>query len=414
MKPQLRRLEIARATTPDGEVLVFHDKAGYAPDLALDAALAPLLALMDGTRTPPQIIAASGQNDPDFVLWINEFIAEMDENFLLNSPHFGRERARREQQWNESPSREAAFAGRSYPDAPAALNTFLNAKLAQGEKRLPARAYDATQVRGIVTPHIDFHRGGHTEAASYAPLIENVRATGQPFDTLVVLGIAHAGVEYPFCAAAKDYQTPLGTMPCDREFLGDLQARLGAQLTAEQFAHKDEHSVEFAAVMCQHFAELKQSQIVPILCGGFWQSLRSGQAPDTAEPHVGAFIEALREVTHKHEAAGRKIGFIASVDGAHVGTQFGDPAPLTPQKLEEIAREDRRWCAAIEAGDRAALHRHFARDGNRFNVDAHPALYALMAAFPSWRGQLLDYDQAYHRDENIVVSFASLALFEAA
>ena len=68
--------------------------------------------------------------------------------------------------------------------------------------------------------------------------------------------------------------------------------------------------------------------------------------------------------------------------------------------------------AAIEAGDRAALHQHFARDFNRFHVDAHPALYTLMAAFPSWRAQRLDYDQAFHPDQNIVVSFASLALFE--
>ncbi len=416
MNPRLRRLNIQRIPSPDEpgeELLVFHDSAGYAPDLALDAGLAPILSLLDGTHSAQQIAELVRRDNPDLSAdWIESLLAELDENLLLDSPRFTAERDARESDWINLGARPAAFAGRSYPAQSAELNTFLEAKRALGEPRLPTRAYDEEKVRGIVTPHIDFHRGGHVEAASYAPFVENVRATGKPFDTLVVFGIAHAGVRYPFCALDKDYQTPIGTMKCDREFISDLAARVGPQLLGENFVHKDEHSIEFSAVMCEHFDELKNAEIVPILCGGFWESLRSGQAPETAEPQVGAFIEALREVTQQHEKVGRKIGFIASVDGAHVGTQFGDDSPLSPDKLREIAREDRDWCAAIEAGDRAALHQHFARDQNRFNVDAHPALYTIMAAFPDLRGQLLDYDQAYHRDQNIVVSFASLALFE--
>ena len=416
MNPRLRRLDIQRVPSPDEpneELLVFHDRAGYAPDLALDAGLAPLLSLLDGTHSVEQISELVGRANPDLPDdWIESLLDELDEHLLLDSPRFATERIARESDWIDSEARPAAFAGRSYPAKPAELSAFLEAKLANGEARLPARAYDAEKVRGIVTPHIDFHRGGHVEAASYAPLIENVRATGKPFDTLVIFGIAHAGVRYPFCALDKDYQTPLGTMRCDREFVRDLTARVGPQLLSENFVHQDEHSIEFSAVMCQHFAELKNAEIVPILCGGFWESLQTGNAPEADDDGVAAFIEALREVTQQHEKAGRKIGFIASVDGAHVGTQFGDDTPLSPEKLREIAREDRAWCASIEAGDRAALHQHFARDGNRFNVDAHPALYTLMAAFPDWRGQLLDYDQAYHRDQNIVVSFASLALFD--
>ena len=413
MNPRLRRLQITRTDSKDGELLVFHDPANYAPDLALDAGFAPLLALMDGSRSVEQIAQLVRRDDPAMPdSWLAEFVAELDENLLLDSPHFSQRRDARENDWHNSTARPAAFAGRSYPDEPAELNEFLADKLATGAARLPARAYDAQNVRGIVTPHIDFHRGGHVEAASYAPLIENVRATEKPFDTLVIFGIAHAGIDYPFCALDKNFATPLGTMQCDQSFVSSLVERAGPQLLAENFVHKDEHSIEFAAVLCQHFPELKSAQIVPILCGGFWESLRTGQSPESAQSDVAAFITALREVTQQHENAGRKIGFIASVDGAHVGTQFGDDTPLTPEKLREIARADRQWCAAIEAGDRQNLHEHFARDGNRFNVDAHPAVYTILAAFPDLRGQLLDYDQAYHSGPNIVVSFASLALFE--
>ena len=413
MNPRLRRLQISRTDSADGEILVFHDPAAYAPDLALDAGLAPILALMDGSHSVEQIAQIVRADDPEMSdEWLASFLTELDENLLLDSPHFAAQRDARENSWHDSRVRPAAFAGRSYPREIAELNPFLADKLAQGAARLPARAYDAADVRGIVTPHIDFHRGGHVETASYAPLIENVRATQKPFDTLVVFGIAHAGVRFPYCALDKDFATPLGNMKCDQRFVSDLARRVGPQLLAENFAHKDEHSIEFAAVTCQYFSELKSSQIVPILCGGFWESLRTGRAPEEADGGVAAFVEALRAVTREHELAGRKIGFIASVDGAHVGTQFGDDTKLTPEKLRKIAREDRKWCAAIEAGDRAALHQHFAQNENRFNVDAHPALYTLMAAFPDLRGQLLDYDQAFHAGPNIVVSFASLALFE--
>lgn len=413
MNPRLRRLDIEREASTQGELLVFHDPTGLAPACALDAGLAPLLILMDGAHTLDQIGAVVRQGDPDLPdQWLAQFVADLDQHYLLESPRYQLARAQMESDWNSQPTRLAQFAGRSYPVRPAELDAFLQLKLAKGAARLPAPIYDPAQVRGIVTPHIDFHRGGHVEAASYAPLIENVRATGQPFDTVVILGIAHQGVRYPYCAAAKSYATPLGTMTCDFDFVADLEKRVGPQMLAEAFAHKDEHSIEFAAVMCQHFPELKTAAIAPILCGWFWDSLRNGAPPETAQPHVGDFIQALREVTLEHESRGRKIGFIASVDGAHVGTQFGDDTPLTTARLKEIERADRDWCAHIEAGDRAALHAHFARDANRFNVDAHPALYTLMAAFPTWRAQLMDYDQAHHPDQNIVVSFASLALFE--
>ncbi|MBW3637859.1 MAG: AmmeMemoRadiSam system protein B, partial [Armatimonadetes bacterium] len=345
--------------------------------------------------------------------WVERLVADLDEAFLLHSPRFETRRIEMQAEFLDSPLRPAAFAGLSYPQNPDELRKFLTEKLAQGEQRLPPRRYDAAKVRGIVTPHIDFHRGGHSEAASYAPLRENVRATGKAFDTLVVLGIAHEGVGYPFCATAKGFETPFGVMECDGDFVRDLETKIGPRLLEEQMTHKNEHSIEFSAVFAQMFPELKASKIVPILCGGFWESLQSGGAPESAEPEVGEFIAALRQITQKHERAGKKIGFIASVDGAHVGTQFGDDTPLTRARLAQIQGEDRKWCAAIEAGNKAALHAHFARDGNRFNVDAHPALYTLLAAFPDWRGQLLDYDQAWSAEANIVVSFASLALFES-
>jgi MEMO1 family protein len=227
----------------------------------------------------------------------------------------------------------------------------------------------------------------------------------------VVFGIAHSGVHYPFCAAPKDYATPLGTAQCDREFLHDLQNRVGDQLIEEQYAHKNEHSIEFVAVFLQHFSELRNCQIVPILCGGFFEEIRTGTSP-MKNAQIAQFIEALREVTQRHEGRGRKIGFIASVDGAHVGTQFGDNRVLTSERLKQIETLDLQFWQTVEQGDAEAMHAHIYQDNNARNVDAHPAVYTLLSAFPL-RAELLHYGQAYNAQQNIVVSFGSLSLYES-
>jgi AmmeMemoRadiSam system protein B len=412
MNPRLRRLQISPISQNGEELFHFHDRAGIAPDCQMPREFGPILALFDGARDIGAILRFVQIHEPEATQeWLEEFIANMDELYLLDSPRFQARQREIEAEYADSKVRPAAIAGSSYPDDPAKLRSFLDEKLERGRKRLPPRTYPVEKVRGVVTPHIDFHRGGHVEAASYLPLLENVRATGRAFDTLIILGIAHSGIEYPFCATAKAFETPLGVAECDFEFLADLQEKIGPRLTAEQLSHKNEHSIEFSAVFCRYFKELQSSRIVPILCGGFWESLRSGEAPETAEPEVGEFIDALREVVQKNEARGRKIGFIVSVDGAHVGTQFGDDTPITSEKLAEIGSEDAVWIAAAEAGDKVALHAHFAKNNNAFNVDAHPAVYTVLAALPGLKGEKLDYDQAFNKAQNIVVSFASLALF---
>jgi len=409
---QLRPLQITPVSDEGEERFDFHDSAGIAPDVGVPREFAPILALCDGSRDFTAILTElQSQGHEIDAPWLEDFFEQLDEIYLFDSARFQAREAEIEAQFAAEITRPSAFAGRSYPKNSVELRAYLSEKLAQGAARLPAASYEAQAVCGIVTPHIDFHRGGHVEAASYLPLLENVRATGKSFDTLVILGIAHSGVQYPFCASTQNYATPFGTMVCDREVVEDLRAIIGPKLTREQLAHRDEHSVEFSAVFCQMFDELKPSKIVPILCGGFWESLQTRRLPEDAEPEVAQFIAALREVTRKHEASGKKVGFIASVDGAHVGTQFGDETRLTPAILEAIARDDAAWIEAIESGDKAKFHAHFARNGNVRHVDAHPALYTLMAAFPELRAQKLDYDQAFHPQQNIVVSFASLALF---
>jgi AmmeMemoRadiSam system protein B len=404
MKPKLRRFQITPVEQNGDEFLLLHDPMGIAADSGVPRELGYLLSLFDGTRTHNEIITdykkLGGEELPSW--FIEKTIADLDENYMIESPRF--ETKLREVEQN--PVRPAVLAGLSYPEDVQQLRTQLNGFSQQARELLPASTQTTGKLRGIVVPHIDFTRGGVVEALAYEPL------KAEEFDVLVVLGIAHCGVRYPFCAAPKDFETPLGTAPCDREFVAALQEHVGERLTREQIAHKNEHSIEFVTVFLQHFDQFKNTRIVPIICGGFFDEIQSGDSPSRNQD-VAQFIRALREVTHEWESRGERVGFIASVDGAHVGTQFGDPRVITPSRLQQIEEGDREFWRHVADGDAEAMHAHIARDNNERNVDAHPALYTLLTAFPELRGELLHYAQAYNREQNIVVSFAAMSLYEA-
>lgn len=414
-RPKLRALRAELIEDEEGRKLHLSDPRGIAPEVAMEAEYGPFLSLLDGKKSVSELeqwLRERGLEDP--AKFVQGFVEQLDELLMLESDRFREQVAELEELGGDV--RHARFAGRSYPADAGELREYLDDKLREGQKRLAPTTLDASRVVGIVTPHIDFHRGGHTETASYVPLVKNVEATGKPFDLFVVLGIAHKGVAYPFAATGQSFETPFGLIETDTEFLDALDQSLpdDDDILAEEWVHGDEHSLEFTAVMLGYNEQLAKAKIAPFAVGGFWDSLKSKGAPEDAEPEVARFVAALRKTVLQWESRGKKVGFIASVDGAHVGSQFGDSTPLTQARLEEIERADRDWIGDVEEGDRARFHAHFARDFNRFHVDAHPAVYTLMAAFPELRGAFLDYDQAYHPDQNIVVSFTSMALLAPA
>jgi AmmeMemoRadiSam system protein B len=409
MRPQLRALEIHPIEYQGEEMFSFRDRQGFAPEVALPQAFGPLLVLFDGTRTAEEIVRdyqlRGGEELP--LEFVENFIEQLDEAFLLDSPRFNQHQRDQMSGWNDSSSRPAAFAGLSYPSDPDELRQLLNGFFLEARTLQKTSLPEGAKLRGIVVPHIDFGRGGVVEALAYRPLLK------EQFDTFVVLGIAHCGVHYPFCATAKDYDTPYGPCRTDREFLRELQDRVGPQLKSEQWAHKSEHSVEFVAVFLQHLQNLQNAEIVPIICGGFFPEIKSGRSPET-NPTIAEFVQALREVIELWESRGKRVGLIASVDLSHVGTQFGDDSIITPRRLQQIETEDLLFLNCIEAGDKDAMHEAIAHDNNARNVDAHPAVWTLLAAFPELRGQLLHYAQAHNAQQNIVVSFASMVLYEPA
>ena len=406
MKPKLRRLEFIPVDDENGEWYLVRDALGIAPEVSLPREWAPVLARLDGEHSLDDLVAELNvEGEGDVREWLLQMMTDFDEMYLLDSPRFALRYRQMMREYAENSTRLPHLAGGAYPADGEKLRRVLDEHFQKAAQlQTPAPCYEKSQLRGIVVPHIDFHRGGAVEALAYQILRE------APFDLLLTFGIAHSGVQYPYCACTQDFETPLGTQKTDREFIAALQARLGEKVTAEQYAHKNEHSIEFVAVFLQGCDELKNARFVPIICGGFFNELRSGDSP-AHNPDVAQFCVVLRELVQERKARGERVGFIASVDLSHVGPNFDHPYPVTQKRKIAIENADRAALLPLETGDVESFHDALAADDNARHVDAHPAVYTIMHAFPELRAALLHYAQAEAPEESIV-SFASLAFYE--
>src|SRR4029453_10193570 len=182
------------------------------------------------------------------------------------------------------------------------------------ERRAPpseGRADDgAPQIRAIIAPHIDYHRGGPAYAWAYRELAERSRA-----DLFVIFGTCHAGMEHPFALTRKDYASPLGDLAVDRDFVETLAKRARQDCFGSAPGHPIETPTKLQPVCLRHlFAARHDVRIVPVLTSFAHEAMHRGRRPDD-DPRVPRFLEALAETI---AASGQRVTIIAGADLAHV------------------------------------------------------------------------------------------------
>ena len=204
MKPKLRRLEFIPIEEKGEEWYFVRDPQGLSPEVSLPHEWGPLLARLDGEHEIDDLIAELNLQEANAREWLGHIIEQLDENLLLDSPRFARSRGEIMQQYAQSATRPAHLAGGAYPEEADKLSRVLQGYFDKADAiNAPAPCYEVSQLRGVVVPHIDFHRGGAVEALAYQRLRQG------EFDLLITFGIAHSGVQFPFCATAQDFETPL-------------------------------------------------------------------------------------------------------------------------------------------------------------------------------------------------------------
>jgi hypothetical protein len=264
---------------------------------------------------------------------LERLVARLDQAMVLDGPTFAafHESFRRQQ------VRPAALAGRSYAESERALRAQLAQFFADTQGAGMPRAWSgvadgdgpvvvatALKLRGILSPHIDFYRGGPVYTWSYKELVEQSDA-----DTFIILGVAHQYCRNRFALTRKDFQTPLGLVPTDRAYVDRIAALAARDLFEDELSHRTEHSIEFQVVFLQYLlGGRREFSIVPILVGSF-HDLMEAEIDPIETDEVRRFVAALR-------AKGYAVTYTEVPNAAHA-PQFwrtrlaGDIVSLTRQ-----------------------------------------------------------------------------------
>jgi AmmeMemoRadiSam system protein B len=373
--------------------------------LLASPACAALLPLLDGTRDARAIATAWAISTGSVLLpeRVESIVAELEERLVLEGPAADAARAAALAAYRARPAREAAHAGGAYPETTAECEAFL-----AGHVAAAAEAPVPAGVRAVIAPHIDLRGGGACHGAAARALARS------PAETFVVLGTAHAPIRRPFALTARDHETPLGTVPVDRDVVARLAARGGGRLLDDELAHRGEHSVEFQALwLRRQCGDRPGLRIVPVLVGSLGPHLRGERRRDPlADPEIADFVGALRELADRE---GDRVAFVASVDLAHVGPRYGDGARVTPARRAEVLEADRGLLAHAAQGDPAGWLAFLRAERDARNVCGAAPVWALLATIEGrgWRGTLLRHDDwEIDADTGSWVSFAALAFAE--
>ena len=411
--PRLRRVEAFPVEHEGRQCVALRDPAGYTPSIALlHGPLLDIVSLFDGEHTIPDIQESVMRRHGQLLerRQIAEIAETLDQQGFLDSPGFAERRAAIDAGFLAAPTRSATHAGSAYaveeselramidgffapPDGPGPIDT-------RGAPAREGRREPAPDVRAVIAPHIDFHRGGPAYAWAYRELVERSQA-----DLFVILGTCHAGMEHPFALTRKNYASPLGDALVDRDFVDALAARARQDCFGSELAHRNEHSIEFQAVFLRYlYARRREVTIVPVLASFAHEAMLSGRQPDD-DPRVPRFLDAMAETI---AASGRRVALIAGADLAHMGPRFGDPEPVSPVELAQIEREDGEMLETVAAGDAAAFFESIARDGDRRRICGFSPIYAMLRILGGAAGEVKRYGQ--WSDPSGVVTFASVAL----
>lgn len=392
-RPKLRPLE-NQWTEQDGKpMLILRDRLGLTDRVAiLPPALALLLSLCDGTRDLAALRTA-------FMLrtgltltptQMSEIIAQFDSALLLDSPRLARAQAEALAAYRAAPMRAPALADRTYPAEPEACHRALRDYASAAS---PGPWPTSGEIRGLVSPHIDYQRGGPVYSQVWSLAAEAVARA----EVVVVFGTDHAGGPGQLTLTRQSYATPFGVLPTALDVVDAVADALGEEAAyAEELHHRNEHSIELAAVWLHHLLDGNggSCQMVPILCGSF-QAYVEGTADPADDPRLEAALAALRR-----SLSGRRTLVVAAADLAHVGPAFGDSHPFGAPQREQLAQVDDRLLETICAGDAAALLACVREERDRWRVCGLPPIYMALRLLDGARGDVVSYAQcpADHTD----------------
>jgi AmmeMemoRadiSam system protein B len=409
--PKLRPVDSFVATRDDGEpCLVLRDPEGVAHGpVFVPLVLAPVVARFKGRHTTARIRAIllhdEGLDVPLDV--IDDAARTLDDALFLEGQAFERARRDAEAAFARADVREAAFAGSAYPGEREELSTYVETACIGGRHRAEESLSPTDRLAGMVMPHIDPWRGARGYGACVDAL---VRALPREPKTFVLLGTSHAPMSAPYSVCEKVFATPLGALRPARGAIARLRGAMRFDDTADLLGHRNEHSIELAAVFLRYALDRlgasEGSTIVPVLCG--LGAARARREDPRSDGGTASFLDGLRRLVADEGAI-----VIAAADLAHVGPRFGDPRALDRGARAELEARDRASMSLARERDASAFFDHVVEDQTSRRVCGAACVYTLLDVLGgASKGKVLYYDQNVDPEEGSIVSHAGLAFVE--
>jgi len=380
--PKLRPIDVQPVVYGGQQALLLRDPLRLNDhSMVLPRQLAPLLVLCDGTRDAGALRAAlmvrfGLQVGIDAV---ERILAALEEALLFEGQRFEEARERVLEEFRAAPFRAPVLAGGSYPGEAAELETVLQHYLDAVDGKGPAVASS----RGLVSPHIDYPRGGPVYARIWKRAADAVCAA----ELVVLIGTDHSGGPGRITLTRQHYATPFGVLPTAQDVVDEVASAVGPeQVFTEELHHRTEHSIELAAVWLHHMRAGTPCELVPVLCGSFAHFVR-GDAEPTADERMARAVQVLRQAV-----TGRNALVIAAADLAHVGPAFGGQ-PVDVWGRARLQAADEEIMERMSAGDAEGFFQAIRRVGDRWNVCGLPPIYLALRVLEPVKGQQVAYER---------------------
>ncbi len=387
LRPSLRRVERVERDLEGERVLILRDPMDVAESFALDAEFAPVLDLLDGSRTVLQIrqsLRMRGVLDLP-VDALAEFVDTLRVEGWLDDDTFRQRWAAMHADFLDEDPRAARFAGLLYPADPASLDAAYRDIF--GDE---PRTRGDSSVVGVLVPHGPLELVGETLAKTLTDL-----PRPEDLECVVILGTDHGPGLLPYAAARRGFDTPLGPLPAHTQILDALDRRLDWAFR-EELRHRSAHSIELAAVTLRALYGDAVPPIVPVLCG---PGVLRTRDPEAAE-RFATTLEALLE--------GRRALVWGSAELSHGGVAYGRP-PLDRAGVASLEDRDRQCLNDLIRGRVAALSKKCKADHPQGRPSGGAVMNTLRQLLPDARAELAGYRAVEVPTDDVSPSIAGLA-----
>jgi AmmeMemoRadiSam system protein B len=384
-KPKLRQVEVHLVSEPGKQGILVLDPLRLADrSVYLSMALAPLLELCDGTRGEAELRASLAVRTGVQIgpTTLEQILTQLDDALLLDNERFAEAQARALREFRTAALRQPVLAGESYPAEPEALKSALDSYQVQAEEAGWSAGDPTREVRGLISPHIDYDRGGPVYASVWQKAAPAIRDA----DLAIVLGTDHIGGA-KLALTHQRYATPWGALPTASGVVDQVAQAMGSEAAfGAELHHRTEHSIELAAVWLHYVLGEKECELVPVLCGEFEPFM--GDSSPADDPELEAALHVLKDAAHS-----RQTIVVAAADLAHIGPAFGDGYAIDIFGKAQHRSADERLMASICEGDEEGFLQQIRDEGDRRRICGLAPIYLALQLLGETSGTVTGYAQ---------------------